>query len=123
MARMCLAVSIEECGLVPVDNDQYFGYMGGRWYVVIILLERQGMVRPNHGWRTWIRRHPFEVQRLMAEHLTMILDSEAHEWDGLRVWQHGHDWEGNGAIRTETDHYISKVQMIQQYLAQAGIKN
>ncbi|MDE2103269.1 MAG: hypothetical protein KGL39_38845 [Patescibacteria group bacterium] len=111
LAYVALSDSIEECGLSPVDNQDYYGFVGGRWCTIIVLLERSGMERPLGGWRVWIRKHPYETNKLLVTQLCLLIQENGTE-TGLRIWQHGHDWLNDENLKSETDHYIHKVKVI-----------
>src|SRR5208282_992621 len=67
-AETYLSLCVNEGGLSLLDNEFYYGRSGCRWYVIIDTLERMGMKRPDCGWRPWIRRHPYDINRIMARH-------------------------------------------------------
>jgi hypothetical protein len=119
-AYLAVYDAIQESGLKPIDNEQYFGYVGGRWYTIIVLLQRQGMKRPKHGWRSWIRKHPFEVNKILVHQLVVLITNYGEE-DGLRIWQHGGDWVNNKAIKKETDIYIRNIKEIKNQIQQDRI--
>lgn len=90
------SICIRECGLDPVDNVDYFGYSGGRWYVIIVCLQRDGMKRPVHGWRTWIRENPFYVNKILAKQFARLSEkaflSDDDEETAVRTWLVGPIW-------------------------------
>jgi hypothetical protein len=55
-------MSIKECGLNPLDNDQGMGMCGGTWPTLCKLTTK----RHIHFSKQWRRNHPWDVNELLA---------------------------------------------------------
>lgn len=93
-----------------LNNKDYFGYSGGRWIVIIVLMQRERIDPTGPYWK-WIEDHPFEVNAILARQFKRIVDKQGRV-NGLRTWQHGPMWKKDKKLYSDTEVYVSKVKSI-----------
>jgi hypothetical protein len=62
VANRFLDISIKECGLTPLDNEQGMGCCGGTWSTLSKLFKE----RKIHFSKQWCREHPWDVNNCLA---------------------------------------------------------
>lgn len=114
-ARWYVSDSMQECNLNPLDNADYYGWVGAHWYVIVIVLQRHGMKEPRVGWKSWIRKHPWHVNYILAKHFNCFYKTMGIDI-ALRRWEYGDGWKTMPVIKKKTDLYIKQIHFLREEL-------